>query len=341
MSKILSLAIPTFNRKDSLLRSLNNISNQTDSIKKNLFEIVISDNCSTDQTGEVVSLWMTENPEINLKYNKNNSNYGYDINCHKAIEMSSGKYVWLISDDDFLKDHSIKKVIEYLNLDTDYSFCYVNYDLNVNNTISDSDCSIKTTKINDGNQMIVDTNLAFSFITSCIYNREVWKSLNYDNYYDTAWYNFYAARDCIIQGKNLLIGEPLVTQFGLDLKKRRNEKKNSKIRGYEFYIGAHLRFLSLAYNLKDYGYSSNTNYYAQNLSWSYNLRQIIYYKITQDRYNSDEIRKVIYEMSIYFKNRSIFWLIHVPTLVMPNTLIRCIYNLTLPIYKKLKLVFRA
>ena len=101
MSKILSLAIPTFNRKDSLLRSLNNISNQTDSIKKNLFEIVISDNCSTDQTGEVVSLWMTENPEINLKYNKNNSNYGYDINCHKAIEMSSGKYVWLISDDDF------------------------------------------------------------------------------------------------------------------------------------------------------------------------------------------------------------------------------------------------
>ena len=336
MNILLTVAIPTFNRSKQLLNTLNNLAEQFKEIDSNSFEIIISDNCSTDNTSEIVSKWKQAHDSLRIFYNKNNSNLGYDGNCHKCIEISSGKYVWLMSDDDKLKKRGIKKVLKLLDTNTEFSFCFVNYDVSVNNVLTNSDCLSKNIEVLKSDQMMIKTNLAFSFVTSCIFNRDIWKSLDHINYYDTGWYNFYAARDCIIKGSNLLIGESLITQFGLDLKKRRKEKRISQIAGYEFYMGAHLKFLSFAFSLEDSGYSNFASNHAKKLSWNFNLRQIIYYKITQDSYNFSEINKIIFDMKKYFLFRPSFWLIHAPILLTPNFLISIFYKTLLPVYKKLK-----
>ena len=335
MSVLLSVAIPTYNRAEKLLLTLNNIANQATEIELDKFEIIVSDNCSSDNTATILDKWMASNVEISCKINTNESNLGYDGNCHRAIELSSGKYVWLMADDDLLLDGGLKKVFGSLNSDQEFVFCFVNYAVDVSGKILNSGCLASTTEVVSSDDMIKKTNLAFSFVSSCIFNKSVWGQLKTSEYGDTAWYNLYAARDSIIRGNSLLIGEKLIHQFGLNIQERRREKKESRINGLEFYIGAHLRFLSLSSSMEQSGYSKIACHHVKQLGWDDNLRQIVYYKITRDRYDYLEILRIIFAMWRYFPVKPAFVLVHIPALLLPSFIVSNIYEAGLPFYKRL------
>lgn len=89
-----SIVIPTFNRADDLRFALYCILDQN--FKD--FEVIISDNCSTDNTKEIVSLYKDKR----IKYFRNKENIGVLPNIQNAIEKAKGKYVFLHSDDDFI-----------------------------------------------------------------------------------------------------------------------------------------------------------------------------------------------------------------------------------------------
>ncbi|PQA90537.1 Glycosyltransferase involved in cell wall bisynthesis [Chryseobacterium piscicola] len=88
--KLLSICIPTYNRADILNRTLRSLTTNPD-YNPDLIEIVISDNCSTDNTKEVVAMY----PDI--KYYCNDENIK-DYNFTKAIEYGTAKYVRLFND---------------------------------------------------------------------------------------------------------------------------------------------------------------------------------------------------------------------------------------------------
>src|SRR5215471_15701082 len=95
MEPKVSFVIPCYNLAHFLADCVNSILSQT----YGDFEILIMDDCSPDNTPEVAAEF--EDPRV--IYIRNEQNLGHLRNYNKGIELSRGKYVWLISADDYLR----------------------------------------------------------------------------------------------------------------------------------------------------------------------------------------------------------------------------------------------
>lgn len=104
--KLLSICIPTYNRCDVLKE---NISHLISSENMN-FEIVVSDDASTDNTFDVVNQFS----DTRIKYYRNKINYGAAYNIHLSFMRASSKYMLLMSDEDLIDTDSIDYLIELL-----------------------------------------------------------------------------------------------------------------------------------------------------------------------------------------------------------------------------------
>ncbi|HTZ72395.1 MAG TPA: glycosyltransferase [Candidatus Aquilonibacter sp.] len=67
------------------------------------FEVLIMDNCSPDNTPEVAASFR----DARVKHIRNESNIGHLRNFNKGVSMAGGKYVWLLSADDSLKNPQV------------------------------------------------------------------------------------------------------------------------------------------------------------------------------------------------------------------------------------------
>lgn len=103
--KILTIAIPTYNRAEILEQQLEKLLLLID---ENC-TILISDNASSDETENIVKAFLARSDQIT--YNRNPINLGFDANILKCIELSKTEFVWTLSDDDEIIENSIKDVI--------------------------------------------------------------------------------------------------------------------------------------------------------------------------------------------------------------------------------------
>ena len=117
---LLSICIPTYNRADCLKQCLNSIVSQFSNPEiYSQVEIVISDNNSADNTELVVKQF--QSMYHGIFYKKNIDNLGVDRNILQVVEMSSGKFVWLLGDDDALFPGILLYIIKVLqNEKADY-----------------------------------------------------------------------------------------------------------------------------------------------------------------------------------------------------------------------------
>lgn len=126
--KKISIIIPTFNRADFLDQAINSILSQT----SDDFEIIISDNASTDHTSNVVEKYKTDH---RVHYHKNETNIGMVANWRKAIfEHSQCEWFIIMSDDDYFIDNNyISDALQILE-EHQLSLLYANgYILNTRN----------------------------------------------------------------------------------------------------------------------------------------------------------------------------------------------------------------
>lgn len=91
-----SVIIPTYNRSKFLKLAISSALRQ----KKVSMEVIVSDDCSTDDTKEVVES-LGDN---RLKYWKNRKRLGTAMNFQKCFLRSSGRYIFTLGDDDFILD---------------------------------------------------------------------------------------------------------------------------------------------------------------------------------------------------------------------------------------------
>lgn len=109
MNTILTIAIPTFNRYKILKENLELIfKDLNDDI-----QVIVSDNHSTDYT-EIVCQEFKKHK--NFQYFRNEKNIGYDANVLNAFNKSNSKYVWFLSDDDFVDNNIIEYIYNYLQI---------------------------------------------------------------------------------------------------------------------------------------------------------------------------------------------------------------------------------
>ncbi|PIF11118.1 glycosyltransferase family 2 protein [Janthinobacterium sp. 13] len=102
----ISVVIPTYNRAKYLDQTIGSVICQ----KNADFEIIISDNCSIDNTFEVVEKYLM-NPRV--KYFKNATNIGMVNNWKEAVfNRSSAEWFIILSDDDyFVNDDYLRSVL--------------------------------------------------------------------------------------------------------------------------------------------------------------------------------------------------------------------------------------
>ena len=93
MNKI-TVGIPVYNSENSIRQCINSVLNQTFSE----YEIIISDNASTDKTETICKDFAKQNPKI--KYIKQPQNLGYIENFRFILNSCNSKYfVWISADD--------------------------------------------------------------------------------------------------------------------------------------------------------------------------------------------------------------------------------------------------
>lgn len=106
MSPVVSILVPTYNRSQLLKKTIDSILAQT----YLNYEIIIVDNCSTDETEDTVN----EFDDIRIRYYKNNCNIGAIHNHNRALRLAVGKYICTFSDDDIMLPDNLFLKVEVL-----------------------------------------------------------------------------------------------------------------------------------------------------------------------------------------------------------------------------------
>ncbi len=124
--KLLTIAIPTYNRDTLLRKQLERIFKSN---KVNLdIEIIVSNNCSIDNTELILERF--EKKYDNFRYHNNDTNLGFDGNIKKLYNLANGKYVWFLSDDDYLTNNAIDYVYSMINKCSDVGLIVVPHLIN-------------------------------------------------------------------------------------------------------------------------------------------------------------------------------------------------------------------
>lgn len=118
---LLSIAIPTYNRAAILRESLEAIISEINN-HKDFVELIISDNCSTDNTPQIIEEIVSKNRHLDIKHNKNPTNTGYYGNFKKCREMAQGKFFWLLSDNEKIQRGVLPAILSILKYDDKITF---------------------------------------------------------------------------------------------------------------------------------------------------------------------------------------------------------------------------
>jgi glycosyltransferase involved in cell wall biosynthesis len=93
----ISVCIPTFNGADYLSETLESVLSQC----YKDFEIVVVDNCSTDNTDAIVRKIQTTSKSL-IRFYKNDHNIGMVGNLNKCLDYANGTYIKFLCADDLL-----------------------------------------------------------------------------------------------------------------------------------------------------------------------------------------------------------------------------------------------
>jgi len=109
-SSLVSIILPTYNRAHIISRSIISILNQT----YKDFELIIVDDCSTDNTREVIENYSKMDDRV--KYIRNNKNLGPSGARNVGIKLAIGEFIAFQDDDDEWYPYKLEKQVNLLQM---------------------------------------------------------------------------------------------------------------------------------------------------------------------------------------------------------------------------------
>lgn len=113
-NSLVSVVIPTYNQEEFITETLNSVINQT---YKNL-EIIISDDCSKDNTIKIIKEFAVKDARIKTFFSKENK--GIPSNFNRAFDNCTGEFVAFFSGDDLMHPTKIEKQVQFLHKNEDH-----------------------------------------------------------------------------------------------------------------------------------------------------------------------------------------------------------------------------
>lgn len=109
---LVSVVVITYKSANTILETLESFKQQT---YKNI-ELIVSDDCSPDNTVEVVEEWIKNNSSYFVKVQllKNSQNIGPSGNLNRGIKAATGEWIKSLAGDDTVTPDAIAKYVEYV-----------------------------------------------------------------------------------------------------------------------------------------------------------------------------------------------------------------------------------
>ncbi|MDE6548819.1 MAG: glycosyltransferase, partial [Muribaculaceae bacterium] len=119
---LVSIPIITYNSASYILDGLESIKEQT---YKNI-EIIISDDCSTDQTIEICQNWIDVNQHLFERaiIVTSEINTGVAGNLNRAIRECKGEWIRCLSGDDRFYPNTISDYVDFVKANTNINICF-------------------------------------------------------------------------------------------------------------------------------------------------------------------------------------------------------------------------
>ena len=297
---ILSIGIPVYNGADFIVDAIKSI-NIPDEFRDTV-EILVCDNCSTDNTAEVVRKFP------NVKYFKNEANIGYDRNLNEIFNHATGKYVWpLAADDMMLHDFSgILTVMDIVNTEPDVAVIHVGGNLEIDTTY----------KVFKNEDFFIATNFQSGGVSSNIISKDLWIKSNPEVFFDSEWIHFGVIVKIIRLNKSVVTSTQFIDENPLARNKRKAWSNNGRS------LVVMLKLVTIINSMKKYGYSKKFLHRAKYIIKSDYPASIIKSKAEGLIITSTLVKNFI----TCYKEHISFWLVDLPFLLAPRALCKFIYK---------------
>lgn len=111
-----SVLIPSFNHARFLKATVESVLNQSFSD----FELIISDDCSTDDSKKIIDSFSDER----IKKIFSEKNRGTVRSLNSMLEIAKGKYIAVLGSDDIWEKDKLSKQVEFLENNLEYAACF-------------------------------------------------------------------------------------------------------------------------------------------------------------------------------------------------------------------------
>lgn len=112
---LVSICIPNYNCEKYITEAIKSTLNQT----YNNIEIIVIDNCSTDNSWKIIKSF-----DNKIKAIRNKKNIGSTSNFNKCIRLANGKYMKILHSDDVLERSCIEKQVNIMEKNRNVGFAY-------------------------------------------------------------------------------------------------------------------------------------------------------------------------------------------------------------------------
>lgn len=119
MTGLVSIIMPSYNTAEYIAESIQSVLSQsyTD------WELIVVDDCSTDNTDEVILPYLAD---VRIKYLKNEKNSGAAVSRNRALREAKGKWIAFLDSDDLWLPDKLEKQIQFMDIGG-HHFSYTNY----------------------------------------------------------------------------------------------------------------------------------------------------------------------------------------------------------------------
>jgi len=114
-----SVCIPSYNCGAFIGKTIQSVLDQTHQD----FEIIVVDDCSTDNSEEVVKSFKDQR----IRFFRNEKNLGMVPNTNKALKLANGEFVGVLHPDDYYAPEMIETALKAFDENPDVGFTYSSY----------------------------------------------------------------------------------------------------------------------------------------------------------------------------------------------------------------------
>lgn len=227
MNKILTIALPTYNRSKKISTLFEFLYKEFKFFTKEELiniNIFISDNCSSDDTKEqILNSKIVKEQIVDYKYTCNSKNIGLLGNIKKIYSITHGTYLWMMGDDDIYKQGIVKMVFNECKKE-EYSYIFINHTTVKNGKVLQESVLEDLDYRRTDKSMLLDlyfkSNTVMMFMSACIYKSSLVNRYirNYKvNLVTPCALSFY----CASKGKSKYISQPMIIDIfdGISWKK--------------------------------------------------------------------------------------------------------------------------